>query len=240
MSTTTPTPSWLRATKTLVGAHLRLAAWFWGIMIALLVGGHVLMGTVIGTRVLIANYGSHGATWFVFSLGVIFTFAFLPVHITSGLTRRSFIRANILTALTIGLVYGVGLFLLVLLEQLVFPAASLPYDTDPVIGVGSSVPWGVLIGQTLLSTTAILCGLLVAIAYYRTNPLVGTVLLIPTVGPVLVMVALTAGDAPLQQWLGLPTSTGLAVLAAGLVIAAAATAFHLVTRHVPINPVEQS
>lgn len=237
-ATATLQPSWVRATRTMFNAHGRVAVWLWGIILTLLVGGHVLMTLIPPDRVLIAGYGSHGATWFAFSLGVIFVLAYLPVHVTSGMTRRSFIQANILIAVLMGLTYGAGMFLLVLLEQTLFPDASVPYDTEPLIGIGTGAPWGVFIGQTLLSATAILCGLLVAVAYYRTNPLLGTVLVIPTVGPVLAMVALTAGDAPLQQWLGLPASTGIAVSVAVAVIAAAAAAFHLATRHIPINPVE--
>ncbi|HLS25460.1 MAG TPA: hypothetical protein VK063_06260 [Beutenbergiaceae bacterium] len=236
---TTPTthrPTWLTATKTLIQAHLRLAVWFWAVLALILVGAHVLMSGVIPTRVLIAQYGTHGSTWFPFTLAIIFVLAYLPVHVTSGMTRRSFIRANLATALLMGPAYGAGLFLLAAVERTVFPEAPVPFDQQQVFG--SSGLWGLLVGQALLSTTGIVCGLLVGIAYYRLHALLATLLLIPTVGPVLVVVALTASDAPIQQWLGLPTGTGWAVGAAAVVIALAALAFHLITRTIPIKAVE--
>src|SRR5699024_3293110 len=192
-SAATHRPNWLVATKTLISAHLRVAGWFWGVIVTLLIGGHVLMSVIPPDRVLIAQYGTHGTTWFAFSLGVIIVLAYLPVHVTSGLTSRSFIRANLLTALLIGVFYGAGLALLVLIERLVFASSSAPGDAPGPVFVSDAI-WGIFVGQSLLTVTALLCGALVSMAYYRTNPLLGTVLLIPTVGPVLAVMALTAGD----------------------------------------------
>lgn len=229
-------PTWLTATKRLVSAHAFVAGWFWAVVVLILVGAHILMSGVIPTRVVIAQYGTHGATWFPFSLAIIFVLAYLPVHVTSGMTRRSFIRANVATALLMGPTYGAGLALLAAVERAVFPAAPIPFDQEQVFGAHGL--WGLFVAQSLLAITGIICGLLVGITYYRFHPLAATLLLIPTVGPVLVMVALTASDAPIQQWLGLPTGTGWAVGAAVAVIALATLAFHLATRTIPIKPVE--
>ncbi|MGC0143882.1 hypothetical protein [Pseudactinotalea sp. Z1732] len=239
MTTTTRVrPNWIVATRTLIGAHLRVAVWLWGALVLLLIAAHILMSGIIPTRVLVAPYGTHASTWFAFSLALIFVLAYLPVHVLSGMTRRAFIRANVLTALIMGVLYGAALYLLAVLESLVFPDAAMLLDDGPMLGSGAT--WGMFVGQWLLSTTAIICGLLVAMAYYRTSALLGTVLLIPTVGPVLVVIALTASDAPIQAWLGLPTGAGWAVAFALIVIATGAFAFHLVTRNVPINSVESS
>src|SRR5699024_982765 len=99
--------------------------------------------------------------------------------------------------------------------------------------------WGIAVAQMLVMIAAVLSGLLIAMTYYRTSPLKGTLLLVVTVTPLLAVLALMAADAEIQNWLGMPTRLSTAALISTSVIAAMAAVFHLTTRHVPIRSVEQ-
>lgn len=230
-------PRWLLAARHLIRAYLLVSLWLWIILVLLLVVFHILMSGIIPGRVLIAGFGTHVTTWFPFVLSVIFVLTYLPVHVTSGGTRRSFIRAHLISGAFMGTVYAVVFFGLVLTERAIFGAV-----TDPAAVPGTMIydsPGGMVAGQGLMTITAIITGALVAMGYYRSGGLLGTLLLIPALVPLLAVIALVSEDEPVRAFLRLPDHTGGTVLASLAALAVAAVAFHLITRHVPIAPVEQ-
>lgn len=235
---TRPRPRWLTASRHLITAYLLVSLWLWAIIVLALVFFHVLMSGIIPGRVLVAGFGTHPTTWFPFALGVIFVLAYLPVHVTSGGTRRAFVRAFLVTAALMGMLYAVVLVVLIYTERAIFGTI-----TDPSAAPGSLVSEsaiGMAGGQALMSITAIITGALVGMAYYRSGGLRGTVLLIPAVTPLLAVIVLVSGDASIRAFLSLPDSTAVTVAASLAATVLAAVVFHLTTRHVPIAPVERT
>lgn len=237
-TTTRAGSRWLTAARHMITAHLWVSLLLWGVLVLLLVVFHILMSGIIPDRALLARFGTNPATWFPFVVSIVYVLANLPVHVTSGGTRRSFIRANLLGAGVVGAVYAAVLFLLVAAERAVFGAISEPAATPGTMVSDSS--WGLLTGQALMSVAAIIVGAVVAMAYYRGGGPRGTLLLIPAVVPLLAVIALVSGDVPVRAFLHLPEATAATVLASLAAIAVAAGAFHLITRRAPINPVSQS
>lgn len=231
-------PAWPVAARITFVGHLRIALWFWAALVAVLICGHILMEWIIPGRALIARYGAQPLIWFAFSVTIIFVYSYLPLHVASGMTRRAFIRANLATAVLIGVLHGAMLALMVSVERAIFANIA-----DPAAGQGPFVhwdsSWGIGVAQMLVMLAAVLSGLLVAIAYYRTTPLRGTILLLLTVTPLLAVLALMAADAQIQAWLGLPQDLLTAALLSLPLVGAMALAFHLATRRVPIRTVEE-
>lgn len=237
-TTTRRRPQWMIATRTLLVAHLHLAAWLFGTGAIVLVAGHAVVSIYDFDRYPMSWFGTHGATWFAFALSIVFVVTYLPLHVTSGMTRRSFIRSNLIVVAAIGCLYGSALGILSAIEGAVFELTvpdfmhSLP---------GWSGPWLLAAGQSLLTAAGLLSGLLVGMAYYRTGPWRGTLLLVLTVAPVLLVVFALDPSAPWQRLLWGPDATFNPVVGVLLslgILAAGAAAFTLITRRVPINTVE--
>ena len=237
-TTNRPRPQWMTAARILIGAHLQLAAWLFGTGVIVLAVAHAAVSIYGFERYPMSWFGTHGATWFAFALAIIFVIAYLPLHVTSGMTRRSFIRANLTGVVLIGCLYGGALGAISAIEAAIFDLTVPDFmHTLP----GWSGPWLLAAGQSLLTAAGLLSGLLVAMAYYRTGPWRGTLLLVLTVAPVLLVIFAIDPSAPWQRLLWGPDATFnpvIGVLLSLVFLAAAAAAFTLITRRVPIKSVE--
>ncbi|MDV3222032.1 hypothetical protein [Intrasporangium sp.] len=231
-------PQWLRAVRFLMRSQLATFAGFWlTIVVAAVVGTAVVVavGEVTISHVQFARYG---ALWFPFSIMAITATAYLPLHVASGLTRRSFARATVTVSVLMGVAHGVLLTAGLVVERRVYAAQGWPLvaetDSNPFAGVGLPT---LLVTLCMVSIAGHLGGLLTTLVYYRWGWVVGTLCLPLTLAPIFLV---GAGGLPTGQWspvrpdLSLPGATAVALA----VLAAAALAVHFLTRRIPIRRVE--
>lgn len=233
---TSPT---VHTVRRLTAALARLALWFWGIAVTVVVVGNLVGWATVGaTDVSLASYARQAATWFPFSLAIMVVSAYLRVHLASGMTRRTFVRAAVVVEVAAGLAYGLALTALVLVERAVHDAAG--WDsvmTDLGLAQGAPPAGVVLLTSAVPFVLSNLCGLLVGAVYQRVGGRWGTLLLPLTVGPVAVSLYLpgarATGGGP---WASLGETQfvlATAALYAGLAVLTA-VAFAVVTRRLPV------
>ncbi|GIG40813.1 hypothetical protein [Cellulomonas phragmiteti] len=242
MTTTTPRrPSPTAHTVRRLGAALlRLAGWFWALAVVVIVLANVVGWATRGsTDVSIAVYARQASTWFPFSLGIMLVSAYLRVHVASGMTRRTFVRAALVVQVAAALGYAAVLTLLVLVERAVHDA--LGWDsviTEVQLADASAPPWALLGDLAVPLVLANLSGLLVGIVYQRGGAWWGTLTLPLTVGPV--VAALYVPGLRLMEVPGLWTTASdaqvlvLAVALGAVLAVLTASAFSLLARGAPV------
>lgn len=228
-----------RTVRYLVRMHARLAAWIVGIMAVVVVLALIIWDRIGVVDQSVVQFARQGVMiWFPFSLGVITATTLLPIHVATGMTRRSFARATLVGAVAMASLYAVALSVLLQLERLAF--ASLGWEHG--ISVGSalftdSAQVG-LVAADFFGVTLVgqLAGLLCGIAYYRAGGWWGTLALPLTTGPVFVFLWLAGvrpGSAAFALDLAWRGAFGAAVLIA------IATAYSVLVRRAAIAPVRQ-
>lgn len=235
-----PSPT-VHTVRRLGAALLQLARWFWLIAVVAVVAANVVGWATRGsTDVLIAPYARQASTWFPFSLAAMLVTAYLRVHVASGMTRRSFVRAAVVVQVAAGVAYALVLTALVLVERAVHDALGWRATITEVMVVGASAPtWAMLVDVAVPCVVGNLTGLLVGVAYLRGGSWWGTLTLPLTVGPLAFLLY-----APGARLLGFPgpwtdVSDGQALVsfvAVGVVAAlAVALVFAAVARRVPVG-----
>jgi hypothetical protein len=197
----------------------------------------VLAARFAEVEISIFQFARHGALWTGFALAVLLTVAGLAAHVASGLTRAAFVRATVTLAVVVGVAYavlaGVGLEI----EGAVYAARGWPHagldGFDPGAGLLATVP-----ALALSFVAGQVSGLLVGMAYYRLGGWWGTVVLPLTLSPIYLVgsPSLNTGQLQLLAPLDLPAPAAAVVSVA--VLAAAAFAYYLLARHVPIRKVQ--
>jgi len=223
---------WLTA-RWLLRTLVYLAAWFWAIAIVVVTVVTVVVANVGEPHVSILAFARQGAIWFPFSIFIIVAATYFPIHVATGLTRRSLAQGAILTAVVGAVIYGTVFSVLLLVERAIYDAAGwrwLFFDD-----MSADAPPSTFIPGLLLTfLVAYLSGLLVGIAYQRGRGLWGTVTLPLTAGPILLVSGLFAADAgPIatESWFGgRGLSTPIAVIAALVIAAVMAFAFDRLVR----------
>ncbi|QCB92482.1 hypothetical protein [Cellulomonas shaoxiangyii] len=218
-----------------LGVAVYLAAWFWAVALVCLVAASLVVWRVNGSvDVSVVQYARQATIWFPFSQAILLVAALLRPHVAAGMTRRTFLRASLLTAVATGVLYTLVLVGLLLVERAVHGALGwdtevwdLPASADPEAGelLGLFGPAMVL---------ANLSGLLVGAVYHRGGAWWGTLTLPLTVAPVLV--ALAAGG----EWFTWDALDPWAGATAGVVVAlvlgaVTAVAYVLVLRSIAIR-----
>jgi len=222
-----PTARWL------LGRSLFLALWFWGIVVVAVAAATVVVAVVGQPQVSILAFARQGAIWFPFAMFIGVSTGYLPVHVATGLTRRSFALGSVVAAAVTALVYGGAFSVLLVVERAVYGALGWDWQffDDLTAGAGPST----FVPASLLTyLVAYVSGLLVGMAYQRGGGWWGTLTLPLTVGPILLVSALFAADAgpfATDDWLGGGgLSTAVRVVASLLVAAAMAFAFDRLAR----------
>lgn len=231
-------PQWLRATSWTLAAHLYLAAWFWAIAVVAVTIALVVVDRVGTVEVSIAQFAAQGATWFPFAIAIILTGSQIGVHVANGMTRRSFLRAALLSVLVSALVYALVMSTLLLVEGAVFDRMGWPHVPDGEDRSAWQDGFGpALLDYGLLFLAGQVSGLLVGITYYRFGGWWGTLLLPLTVAPVLLiqLAGPLVGGSRTVGDIVVPSAVGVAIALA--LIGLAAYAFARVTRDVPIRPI---
>lgn len=223
---------WVLTARWQFHAELGAFLWLWGIVVVAL--GIAYVGARGLLEFSIAQFARHGALWMGFVTAILLVTTYTTMHVASGLTRRSFVRASLLNAVLFGLLSALIAALLLEIESVVYAAYDWPHtgvaDFDPAAGFGVILP-----AFALSFIAGRLSGLLVGMAYYRFGGWRGTVLLPLTIAPIFLVGSdtLPTGQFQLLGFLGLPAAATF--LVGLLVLALAAAAYHLIARDVPIR-----
>lgn len=195
---TSPT---VHTVRRLGGALLRLGRWFWLVAVLVVVAANVVGWVTHGsTDVSIAVYARQASTWFPFSLAIMLVAAYLRVHVASGMTRRTFVRAALVVQVAAGVAYAAALTVLVLVERAVHDALGWGSAITEVMVVGADAATGsLLVDVAVPCVVANLTGLVVGAVYLRGGSWWGTLTLPLTVGPLVVLLY-----APGARLIGLP------------------------------------
>ena len=176
-------------------AQARVARWFWTIAVVvsvLAIAIYALAADQVTTSVV--AFGRQAIMWVPFSVFIGLTAVYLPVHVASGLTRRSLSRGSLVGALVTALLYGGGYALLLVAERATYAAFGWQWKIAEgvTVNVGSSVAYLVafLVANAVTLVVAYVSGLLVAAVYLRGGGWWGTLTLPLTVGPLLVLSSL--------------------------------------------------
>ncbi|MBO0923595.1 hypothetical protein J1G44_03755 [Cellulomonas sp. zg-ZUI199] len=223
---TRPSPT-VRTARVLGAVLLSMAGIFWALAVVAVVIATLVVWRVNGSAdVSIAVYARQAATWFPFSLGIMLVGAYLRVHIASGVTRRTFVRAALLVELAAGVGYAAVFTALVLLERAVHDALGWEsVITEIQLADESASTGAMLLELSVTFVVANLSGLLVGAVYLRFGAWVGTLTLPLTVGPLVLLLYI-----PGARYVDLPgiwttTAAGHLALAVGVgVVLAAAMA----------------
>lgn len=213
--------TWLTA-RWLLRTQVYLAAWFWGLAIVVVAAVIVIVVNVGDLHNSIVAFTRQGAIWFPFSVFIIVTTTYFPIHVATGLTRRSLVRGSLVAAAATAVLYGGMFSLLLLVERAVFDAAGWQWKFFDDLSAGAG-PETFIPAALLTYLVAYVSGLLVGIVYLRTGGWWGTLLLPFTAGPILIVSAFFAADAgPIatESWFGGNGVTTPVAVAASLVLVA--------------------
>ena len=213
--------------------HLYIAAWFWAIAVVVLALAFVVIHQVGAADYSIVAFSRQAAIWLPFSMFIGVTAAYLPVHVATGLTRRTLSLGALVAAVVTGAVYGLVFAVLLLIERAVFGALGWQWRViDDVVWSGAEVP-EFLVASCLTFVVAYISGLLVCLTYQRVGGWWATLALPLTAGPIFLVSALFAQDTgpfATAGWLGGGQPVLVATSVSVLVAAAMAFAFDRLTR----------
>ncbi|MEE6280336.1 hypothetical protein [Georgenia sp. MJ170] len=234
-------PQWARVMKSHLQVYAFLWAWMWAVVLPAAAVIMLIIDRVGTVEVSILQYVRNGpAIWMLFSVAIIVTAGYLPVHVANGMTRRTAIRGALLAALLGSLLFGVAMSLAVLAEGAVYDVMGWSHDAasgaEVTPGVWDQGAGHMLLDYTLACLGGAVAGLLVGMSYYRAGGWWGTMALPLTVLPALAVTFL-GGDtqATFGTWILTP-AFGTAVTV--VLILAAGLAFALLARNVPISRTE--
>ncbi|MFS0703871.1 hypothetical protein AB6N23_05045 [Cellulomonas sp. 179-A 9B4 NHS] len=224
--------------------QLRLVApltlWFWAIAVVGAVVATVVLAAVRDDVVTtVVGLARQGGIWVLFAQSIVLVAVYLRVHVAAGMTRRVFVRSSAVTAVGVGVLYGVVLTVLVLLEGVVHDALGWDTTVTDALLPGPHDSAAALLAEYVpMHVVASVTGLLVGSAYQRLGGWWGTLALPLTFLPLAALLSLSAGQVgpvTLAEPLGAGAATAVHVLGA-LVLTAVATAAHAaVTRSLPLR-----
>lgn len=239
-TTTTRRPQWLRALAYLMASYgFMLLVWFWAIAVpvAAIVLYFVSLATDISTSGM--AYTHHAALWFPFSLAVIVTVVYLPIHVANGMTRRSFTWAALAAVVLVAFINATVSTVALVIERSIYD--GLGWQHGAVDQEGELFANGVLgygLGLLLLFAAGQLSGSLVGIAYYRLGGWVGTVLLPLTLLPIATVGFVGLGSTLQWQPWGWAADLAVGPLLTVAVLIVGAIVFQRLTRDVAISSQE--
>lgn len=232
-------PQWVRVAGWQLQTGIFLMLWAWGIITVLVVAILAIVGQSVTVELSGFAISHHGLLWFPFSIAIMLTVTYLPLHVANGMTRGSFIKAALLGNVLIGVLNAAFTMVALLVEREVFHRLGWFHGSTDTDGVevldGGALTYGV--GLTLLFVSGMLSGLLVGVAYYRAGGWWGTLALPLTLLPIAVtsLVGLveesqwTPWDISFASWWPAGELFTVAVLLA------AAAVFALLVRRIPID-----
>lgn len=232
------TPQWRSALGYLLGGYVyMITLWFWAIAIPVvavimyIVGQNVDQVTSSGIA-----FTFHGALWFPFSIAIILSTTYLPIHVANGMTRRSFTQAALSVNVIVGVLNAAIAVAALLVERQIYGGLGWVHGSNDGDGVaifnGGVLTFG--LGLTTLFVAGQVSGSLIGVTYYRLGGIRGTLALPLGLLPLAAVGLLGLG----VQWNPWSWTAGIApwgTIAAVLSLIAAAGVFHLLVRDVPID-----
>ncbi|MBZ2195990.1 hypothetical protein [Occultella gossypii] len=164
---TSAAPLWARTAGRMTRASLVSLAWFWAVC--------VIAGTAV-TLVLDWRLGEppfsimstirYGGIWYPFSVALIVVSATINVHVAAGLTRRSFVIGAVISNVVIGVVNGVAMTAVLVIERGIYLDQGWSHAATSAAPIPEA--WGVsLVFHCVMFLAGGLSGLLVGLTYYR-------------------------------------------------------------------------
>lgn len=239
-ATTRRTPQWRRAFNYLLSGYVyMLTLWFWALALpAVAIIMWVVSLNVDQISASGVAFTHHGALWFPFSIAIILSVTYLPIHVANGMTRRSFARAALTVNVVVGVMNALIATIALLVERQIYDALGWFHGNNS--GDGLEVfHSGVLtygFGLVLLFTAGQISGSLIGITYYRLGGWVGTFAL-----PLCLLPLAAAGLLGLGagvQWKPWGWTADIApwgTVAAVAVLIGSAVAFSALVRNIPID-----
>lgn len=239
--TATGERQWARASRSYFAVYAYLWTWMWAIVVPAAAIAMIVVDRVATVDTSILQFVRSGpAVWMLFSVAIIVTAAYLPVHVANGMTRRSVVRGALLAAVLGSLLFGVAMALMMLAEGAVYDAFGWAQgtvaDDEGSVGVWQVGIVPMLLDYVLSCLGGAVSGLLVGIVYYRAGGWWGTLTLPLTVLPALAVTFIPGGVQATLGALVLPAAMTHVVV--GVLILAAALAFALLARSMPIDRTE--
>lgn len=230
---------WLRVAKWQLQVSLFLMLWAWSIALLAVIVILAIVSRYVDIETSSFAFSHHGLLWFPFSIAILLSTTYLPLHVANGMTRRSFIRAALLANVATGLSNAAFSVVVLLIERAVYDRLGWVHaavdQSGTEIFANGVLPYGA--GLALLFVAGMLSGLVVGVAYYRFGAWWGTLALPLTLLPI-VATAVFGLDKEFQwtPW-GVTLSPGWPVSAiVGLaILAATAAAFSQLTRRIPLS-----
>ncbi|GAA1144910.1 hypothetical protein [Ornithinicoccus hortensis] len=237
--TTRRPAQWLRVARWQLETGVFLMLWAWGLITVLVVAVLAIVGQSVHVVVSGFAISHHGLLWFPFSIAIMVTVTYLPLHVGSGMTRSSFIKAALLGNVLIGVLNAAFTMVGLLIEREIYHRLGWFHGSTNAKGVevldGGALTYG--IGLTLLFVSGMLSGLLVGVAYYRAGGWWGTLTLPLTLLPIAVTSLIgLVDDSQWSPWdVSFAASWPASELFTGAVLIAAAAVFALLVRRIPID-----
>ncbi len=227
-------------TRGIVLAQWRTARWALAGVVVLGAAAVAVWAAVGEPSASVVGFARQGVIWFSFSLAIAVAAGYPGVHVAMGQTRRALVRASVLAALAMSVVFAVVVVGVIQAERVVYAVAGWQHVIiDDLTYVANTSQVGLLLGEyVVVAAAGQLCGLLCGAVYYRGGAWWGTLTLPLTVGPViLVQAGMSADLAVLGSDLAVGTLDG--ALARGavalVVLAAVSAAYGLIVRTTPIR-----
>jgi hypothetical protein len=237
-SSATSRPQWARVAHRHLTIYVFMWAWLWAICIvgiAVAILAMALTGTVSVSVVQFVRQGP--LVWFLLSISIVVSTAYLGPHVANGMTRRSFVTGGLVAGVLVSLLHAVTGSVLTLLEGGLYDRNGWDHDATPgaeyTEGIWQAGVGPLFLDYSLAALAGTVGGLLVGITYYRLGGWWGTLALPLTVLPVLyTMFATSWSEATFVPWDVPPAA---AVLVGVVLLVAAAAAFALLARTVPVK-----
>lgn len=224
----------------------RISLWYWALVAVVAIGLPFVFAAFSDVQLSVLSFARQSGVWFPFSMLVSVAAVYPPVHVASGMTRRSYTRGSLIAAVVLAGAFAGIMSLGLLAERAWYGAMGWEWAWQyqqgwftPDGGLGT-----VLMAYAATFLVAYVSGLLVGTVYAVAGGWWGTLTLPFTVGPILVVFALVDGSAVLEPFIGRfgvgelagPVSVSLLAIVSVALSAVLATAFALLSNRRAIAP----
>lgn len=228
-------PQWVRAMRFQGEVYAFMMLWFWGIALPVVALIMAIVGRYSDVTASGMGFTHHATLWFPFSLGIIVTAMYLPVHVANGMTRAAFTRAALIAGIGLGVANGLIATGALLVEEQIYQALGWFHGTNDggeLVFEGGVLPY--LLGLALLFSAGQLSGLLIGLTYYRAGGWIGTLALPLTLAPIGAAGIFGLGESVQWQPFGFATDWNLGPVLMVVVLALTVLAILRIARNIPI------
>lgn len=227
------------ALRVLLRAFRPLTTWFWVIVVVAAAVATPVVAAVNGeVEISLVGLARQGGIWVLFAMSIVLVAVHLAASVAAGMTRRTFARASLLAAAGTGLLWGVLLTVLVLVERALHRALGWDTHLADALLPGPTSSVGLLLAELVpMHVVGAVTGLLVGVVYQRVGGWWGTLALPLTFLPLALVIGTDEAQVAFVPVGGVTPETAAAVhvLGALLVTVAAAATYTAVARTVVVR-----